>query len=44
MVQVAEGLEVDVAAMGRNLAAADVGADFGEAQVLTAWLLEDGAD
>ena len=44
MAQVAEGLEVDVAAMGRNLAAADVGADFGEAQALAAWLLEDGAD
>mgnify|MGYP001057345373 FL=1 len=44
MAQVVEGLEIDVAAMGRNLAAADVGTEFGEAQALTGWLLDDAAD
>ncbi len=34
MAEVAEGLEVDAAAMARNLAAADVGADSGAATVL----------
>ena len=40
---VAEGLEVDVAAMARNLAAADVGDDLGEAEALTHRLLEEPA-
>jgi 3-carboxy-cis,cis-muconate cycloisomerase len=41
MAQAAEGLDVDVDAMARNLAAAGVGDDPGEAEALTAWLLED---
>lgn len=41
MADVAEGLEVDPAAMARNLAAAGVGADLGEAEALVAWLLRD---
>jgi 3-carboxy-cis,cis-muconate cycloisomerase len=39
MADVAEGLEVDIAAMARNLAAAAVGDDTGEAQALTERLL-----
>ncbi len=39
MADVAEGLEVDVVAMARNLAAAAVGQDVGEAEALTARLL-----
>jgi 3-carboxy-cis,cis-muconate cycloisomerase len=34
MAPVIEGLEVDEAAMARNLAAADVGSDVGESEVL----------
>jgi 3-carboxy-cis,cis-muconate cycloisomerase len=36
MVEVAEGLEVDTARMAANLAAAQVGSDFGEAPALVA--------
>lgn len=41
MAEVVEGLEVDVAAMARNLAAADVGSDVGEAEALIRRLLVD---
>ncbi|MBI1198639.1 MAG: 3-carboxy-cis,cis-muconate cycloisomerase [Phenylobacterium sp.] len=44
MADVAAGLQVDTVAMARNLAAADVGDDVGEAEALTRRLLEmDGA-
>jgi 3-carboxy-cis,cis-muconate cycloisomerase len=41
MAEVVEGLEVDVAAMARNLAAAGVGSDVGEAEALIRRLLVD---
>lgn len=41
MAEVVEGLEVDVAAMARNLAAADLGSDVGEAEALIRRLLVD---
>ncbi|MFN9928065.1 MAG: lyase family protein [Phenylobacterium sp.] len=41
MAEVVEGLEVDVAAMTRNLAAAGVGSDVGEAEALIRRLLVD---
>ncbi|WP_296456472.1 lyase family protein [Phenylobacterium sp.] len=44
MADVAEGLEIDAAAMARNLAAAGVGADTGEAEALARRLLADGED
>jgi 3-carboxy-cis,cis-muconate cycloisomerase len=44
MAQVADGLEVDTDAMARNLAAAGVGADPGEAEALAGWLLDDTAE
>ena len=40
MAQVVEGLEIDTAAMARNLAAAGVGSDVGEAQAMVARALE----
>lgn len=40
MARVAEGLEVDEAAIARNLAASELGVDLGESAVLTAELLE----
>jgi 3-carboxy-cis,cis-muconate cycloisomerase len=40
MAQVVEGLEVDTAAMARNLAAAGVGADSGDAEAMVARALE----
>jgi 3-carboxy-cis,cis-muconate cycloisomerase len=44
MAEVAEGLEVDTAAMARNLAAAGVGGDSGEAEALTWRLLDEATD
>lgn len=44
MAEVAEGLEVDAAAMARNLAAAGVDTDPGEAAALTERLLSEGDD
>jgi 3-carboxy-cis,cis-muconate cycloisomerase len=40
MTQVVEGLEIDTAAMARNLAAAGVGADAGEAEAMVARALD----
>jgi 3-carboxy-cis,cis-muconate cycloisomerase len=40
MAQVVEGLEVDTAAMARNLAAAGVGDDVGDAKAMVARALE----
>lgn len=40
MAQVAEGLEIDEAAIARNLKAANLGSDIGESQAITAALLD----